>query len=142
MVAALSPRTLPQKRSLRADMKHQRSMRTQILGLLISSAAGVGTLEAAALPPILIGVSNVQSGPSRSLGQQLMQGSMSYFTMVNDHGGIHGRKITVVLKDDKYEPDPAIQNTNELITKDKWFFLFDYVGTPTPYARAAPTALL
>jgi branched-chain amino acid transport system substrate-binding protein len=60
-----------------------------------------------------------------------MQGSMSYFTMINDQGGIHGRKITVVLKDDKYEPDPAVQNTNELITKDKVFFLFDYVGTPT-----------
>ena len=60
-----------------------------------------------------------------------MQGSMSYFTLINDRGGIHGRKITVVLKDDKYEPDPAIQNTNELITKDKAFFLFDYVGTPT-----------
>src|SRR6266446_9758808 len=112
-------------------MKHQRSMRTRILGLLISSAAGVWTLPADTLPPILIGVSNVQSGPSRSLGQQLMQGSMSYFTLINDRGGIHGRKITVVLKDDKYEPDPAIQNTNELITKDKVFFLFDYVGTPT-----------
>jgi ABC-type branched-subunit amino acid transport system substrate-binding protein len=93
---------------------------------VISSAS-----PAVTLPPILIGVSNVQSGPSRSLGQQLMQGSMSYFMMINERGGIHGRKIAVVLKDDKYEPDPAIQNTNELITKDKVFFLFDYVGTPT-----------
>src|SRR5437667_422109 len=106
-------------------------MRMRILALLISNAANVWILQAATLPPILIGVSNVQSCPTRSLGQQLMQGSMSYFTMINEGGGIHGRKITVVLKDDKYEPDPAIQNTNELITKDKVFFLFDYVGTPT-----------
>jgi branched-chain amino acid transport system substrate-binding protein len=107
-------------------------MRRRVLcALLISSAAKVLTLQAVTLPPILIGVSNVQSGPSRSLGQQLMQGSMSYFAMINDRGGIHGRKIAVVLKDDKYEPDPAIQNTNDLITKDKVFFLFDYVGTPT-----------
>jgi len=56
---------------------------------------------------------------------------MSYFKMINEQGGIHGRKIKVILKDDKYEPDPAIQNTNELITKEKVFFLFDYVGTPT-----------
>jgi len=105
---------------------------TRILWILLTSIAAYSdAVPAAKLPPILIGVSNVQSGPSRSLGQQLVQGSMSYFTMINDQGGIHGRKITVILKDDKYEPDPAIQNTHELITKDKVFFLFDYVGTPT-----------
>src|SRR5271165_7129874 len=84
-----------------------------------------------ALPPILIGVSNVQSGPSRSLGQELMRGSLSYFEAINQRGGVYGRKIAVVLKDDKYEPEPAVENTNELITKDKVLFLFDYVGTPT-----------
>ncbi len=55
----------------------------------------------------------------------------AYFDLVNQRGGIHGRKITIILKDDKYEPDPAVQNTNELIERDKVFFLFDYVGTPT-----------
>jgi len=85
----------------------------------------------AALPPIVIGVSNVQTGPSRFLGQNLLQGSMAYFERVNRTGGIHGRKISIVLKDDKYEPNPAVTNTQELIEKDKVFFLFDYVGTPT-----------
>jgi ABC-type branched-subunit amino acid transport system substrate-binding protein len=51
--------------------------------------------------------------------------------LVNHDGGIRGRKIEIVLKDDKYEPDPAVQNTNELIERYKVFFLFDYVGTPT-----------
>src|SRR5258708_35055696 len=112
-------------------MKHQSGMRTRILWAVLISSASSWSLRAVTLSPIVIGVSNVQSGPSRSLGQQLMQGSMSYFTLINDRGGIHGRKITVVLKDDKYEPDPAIQNTNELITKDKVFFLFDYFGPAT-----------
>src|SRR5262249_32747105 len=76
--------------------------------------------------PIVIGVSNVQSGASRSLGENLMQGSMAYFDMVNGRGGIYGRKIQVILKDDRYEPDPAVQNTYELITKNKVFFLFNY----------------
>ena len=89
-------------------MKHESSMRTRILWAVLISSANVWTLHGVTLPPILIGVSNVQSGPSRSLGQQLMQGSMSYFTLINDRGGIRGRKITVVLKDDKYEPDPGI----------------------------------
>jgi branched-chain amino acid transport system substrate-binding protein len=80
---------------------------------------------------IIVGVSNVQSGPSRSLGQNLLRGSAAYFDLVNERGGVYGRKISIRLKDDKYEPDPAVQNTNELIEKEKAFFLFDYVGTPT-----------
>src|SRR5882724_3578946 len=82
-------------------------------------------------PPIIVGVSNVQSGPSKSLGQNLLRGSIAYFELSNELGGIYGRKISILLKDDKYEPDPAVQNTNELIEKEKSFFLFDYVGTPT-----------
>jgi branched-chain amino acid transport system substrate-binding protein len=85
----------------------------------------------AELSPILIGVSNVQTGPASILGQTLLLGSTAYFNLVNQNGGIRGRKISIILKDDKYEPDPAVQNTNELIERDKVFFLFDYVGTPT-----------
>jgi branched-chain amino acid transport system substrate-binding protein len=92
---------------------------------------GWGTVQPANLPPIVIGVSNVQSGPSNELGHDLVLGSQSYFNLVNDRGGIRGRKISVLLKDDKYEPDPAVKNTNDLIENDKVFFLFDYIGTPT-----------
>jgi branched-chain amino acid transport system substrate-binding protein len=84
------------------------------------------------LPAIVVGVSNVQSGPSSDLGHELVLGSQSYFDLINNRdGGIHGRRISILLKDDKYEPDPAVKNTNELIERDKVFFLFDYVGTPT-----------
>jgi ABC-type branched-subunit amino acid transport system substrate-binding protein len=83
------------------------------------------------VPPIVIGVSNVQSGPSASLGKNLMQGSMGYFNVVNDRGGVYGRPIAVMLKDDGYEPDPAVRNTNELISNADVLFLFNYVGTPT-----------
>lgn len=83
------------------------------------------------LPPIVIGVSNVQSGPSEFLRQKLLQGSTAYFNLVNASGGVDGGKISIILKDDRYEPNPAVQNTNELIEQDKVFFLFDYVGTPT-----------
>jgi branched-chain amino acid transport system substrate-binding protein len=81
--------------------------------------------------PIVIGVSNVQSGPSSALGKNLLEGSRAYFDIVNRAGGIHGRKIDFLVKDDRYEPDPAVENTNDLIARDKVFFLFDYVGTPT-----------
>ena len=84
------------------------------------------------MPAIVVGVSNVQSGPSSDLGHELVLGSQTYFDLINSRdGGIHGRRISILLKDDKYEPDPAVKNTNEFIERDEVFFLFDYVGTPT-----------
>jgi ABC-type branched-subunit amino acid transport system substrate-binding protein len=60
---------------------------------------------------------------------------------VNGSGGIDGRKISIILKDDRYQPNPAVQNTNELIEKDKVLFLFDYVGTPTLTSPASVEVL-
>lgn len=104
-----------------------------IWALSAASAASGGNVAApTAMPAIVVGVSNVQSGPSGDLGHELVLGSQSYFDLINTRdGGINGRRISILLKDDKYEPDPAVKNTNELIEDDKVFFLFDYVGTPT-----------
>jgi branched-chain amino acid transport system substrate-binding protein len=112
-------------------------MTVRLIGLLGLCAAVLPAKEnsRAGQPPamsaIVIGVSNVQSGPSNALGKELLAGSQAYFELMNQAGGIHGRKVELLLKDDRYEPNPAVQNTNELITRDKVFFLFDYVGTPT-----------
>jgi ABC-type branched-subunit amino acid transport system substrate-binding protein len=109
-----------------------------VLAAALLSSAILGGKPRAPVPEepagearVLVGVSNVQSGPSRSLGQNLLRGSLAYFDLVNAQGGIFGRKIFILLKDDRYEPDPAVQNTNELIQNENAFFLFDYVGTPT-----------
>jgi len=91
----------------------------------------LAALSLTAQSPILIGVSSVQSGPSKAIGEELLEGSKAYFDTLNRAGGICGRQIRFVIKDDHYEPEPALQNTNDLIVKDKVFFLFDYVGTPT-----------
>jgi ABC-type branched-subunit amino acid transport system substrate-binding protein len=108
------------------------NIRLLAVALLAAAAASAADATAAAgPPPIIIGVSNVQTGPSKELGQDLVRGSRSYFDLVNSAGGVFGRQLSILVKDDKYEPDPAVKNTNELIGEDKAFFLFDYVGTPT-----------
>jgi branched-chain amino acid transport system substrate-binding protein len=104
-----------------------------ICALSAATNASSGDIAAPAnMPAIVVGVSNVQSGPSSDLGHELVLGSRTYFDLVNSRdGGIHGRRISILLKDDKYEPDPAVKNTNEFIERGEVFFLFDYVGTPT-----------
>ena len=62
-------------------------------------------------PPIVIGVSNVQSGPSRFLGEMLLRGSRTYFDRVNAAGGVNGRTITLVTADfDPSQPTAPQEN--------------------------------
>ncbi len=80
---------------------------------------------------IILGMSAAFSGPSRGLGSELYRGAMAYFNHVNARGGVAGRKITVKLYDDGYQPDPCVRNTMKLMLEDNVFLLFGYVGTPT-----------
>ena len=80
---------------------------------------------------IVLGTSAAFTGPSRGLGNELYRGAMAYFRQVNDSGGINGRRVTLKLYDDGYQPDPCVQNTLKLMLEDEVFLLFGYVGTPT-----------
>jgi branched-chain amino acid transport system substrate-binding protein len=107
-------------------------MMTIVAIALVRVVPSWGAPVAAPTPAtILIGVSNVQTGPASELGRNLTLGSRAYFDRVNHLGGIHGRSLSILLKDDQHEPDPALQNTYEFIERDHVFFLLDYVSTPT-----------
>ncbi|MBC3812765.1 ABC transporter substrate-binding protein [Undibacterium aquatile] len=83
---------------------------------------------------IIIGQSAAFSGPAAQLGIQLHAGAKAYFDHVNSTGGVFGRKIEVIKRDDKYEADIAAANTKALIETDDVFALFGYVGTATSNA--------
>tara|TARA_R110000868_G_scaffold161466_1_gene391872 strand:- start:5172 stop:6374 length:1203 start_codon:yes stop_codon:yes gene_type:complete len=86
---------------------------------------------------IILGQSAAFTGASAALGKNLWMGAQAYFDKVNASGGVHGRKIEVLTRDDGYEGSRALVNTIDLIKKDKVFALFGYVGTPT-IVRALP----
>ena len=102
-----------------------------IIGILLCICFFAPKLTYAASEPIKIGMSAAFTGPSRSLGIELYQGSMAYFDYINKSGGINGYPIVIQAYDDGYNPLPAIQNTIRLVEDDQVFLLFDYVGTPT-----------
>jgi branched-chain amino acid transport system substrate-binding protein len=54
----------------------------------------------------------------------------AYFKMVNEQGGINGRKITFITKDDQYSPDKTVQAARELVEQEKVLFIFNPLGTP------------
>ena len=79
---------------------------------------------------IRLGMSGPFSGGLNSVGNQFLQGSEIYLKNLNDNGGVHGRKIEIIAKDDRYEPKIAVENVNDLIEKEKVFALFGIIGTP------------
>ena len=80
---------------------------------------------------VRVGASLALGGHAGYLGTQMLQGARSYINAVNKAGGIYGRKIRLIVKDDGYDPTRCLFNTQQLILKEKVFCLFSYVGTPT-----------
>jgi ABC-type branched-subunit amino acid transport system substrate-binding protein len=70
---------------------------------------------------VLVGMANAQTGPASGIGMGVSAGAQAYFSRVNAAGGIHGRKISLILKDDGYEPVRTAEVTRELIEQDKVF---------------------
>ncbi|MBN2292121.1 MAG: ABC transporter substrate-binding protein [Pirellulales bacterium] len=83
---------------------------------------------------VVVGQSCALTGPAEALGTGMRAGLEACFDKANAEGGINGRKIQLISKDDGYEPDRAIQNARDLIEKDKVFLLIGEVGTPTSKA--------
>lgn len=111
---------------------------TSALGLALA-ASGTHAEDGVTAGEIRIGMSNALSGPASGLGTQPKAGGEAYIAKVNAAGGVHGRKIVLVSKDDGYEPARCAANIEALIGADKVFALFGYVGTPTSSA-AVPIA--
>ena len=89
---------------------------------------------------ILLGQAAVFSGPAAQLGIQMRNGIQSYFALVNERGGIHGRKLQLVTEDDRYEAKEAPGASRKLIEEHKVFALLGYVGTPTGTEHIKVTA--
>lgn len=89
--------------------------------------------------PLYLGQSCALSGPARNLGIELRAGLLAAFAEENNKGGVSGREIVLLSRDDGYEPYRAVQNSRALIDEDKVFLLIGEVGTPTSEAVMAIT---
>jgi len=91
---------------------------------------------------IVFGQVAVLDGPAQALGQGMRQGILAAFAAANRGGGIFGRKLELISRDDGYEPEKTIVATKKILDEDKVFALIGAVGTPTskagqPIATAA-----
>lgn len=88
---------------------------------------------------IVFGQSAAFTGPAAQLGTDMKRGIEAAFHEINQRGGVHGRRLGLVSRDDAYEPEAAIANTLYLINEAQVFALIGAVGTPTSRS-ATPVA--
>ena len=83
---------------------------------------------------IVIGSHQDLSGPIAGWGIQTKMGLEMRAREINEAGGIHGRKIRMVIEDNAYDPKKAIMVTNKMINQDKVFAFIGNMGSPTALA--------
>jgi ABC-type branched-subunit amino acid transport system substrate-binding protein len=82
---------------------------------------------------IKIGNVEAYSGPASAYGV-IGKTEDAYFKMINDQGGINGRKINFISYDDGYSPPKTVEQVRKLIESDEVFLVFNALGTPTQNA--------
>ncbi|MGY8704196.1 ABC transporter substrate-binding protein [Bradyrhizobium sp. 18BD] len=70
------------------------------------------------------------SGPASAYAS-IGKTQAAYFKMINDQGGINGRKINLIQYDDAYSPPKAVEQVRKLVESDEVLLTFQIIGTPS-----------
>jgi ABC-type branched-subunit amino acid transport system substrate-binding protein len=79
---------------------------------------------------IKIGQTNPFSGPASAYAS-IGKTQAAFFKMINDQGGINGRKINLIQYDDAYSPPKAVEQVRKLVESDEVLLTFQILGTPS-----------
>lgn len=77
---------------------------------------------------IKVGQTSPLSGPASAYGT-IPKVQMAYFKMLNEQGGVNGRKINLIALDDAYSPPKTVEQVRRLVEKDQVAFIFNILGT-------------
>jgi ABC-type branched-subunit amino acid transport system substrate-binding protein len=90
-----------------------------------SSAPGVTSTS------ITFGTHQPLTGPAAPGYSEIAPASQAFFNYVNAHGGVFGRKIHLIIKDDAYNPTNTVNVVHQLVLQNHVFGIFEGLGTPT-----------
>jgi branched-chain amino acid transport system substrate-binding protein len=119
------------------------SLRNAVTVLAFVHVVTVGTTSTAAAQKlygpgvtdteIKIGQTMPYSGPVSAAGT-IGRTELAYFKMINEQGGVNGRKITLISLDDGYSPPKAVEQVRRLVEQENVLAIFNIIGTPTSAA--------
>ncbi|HKX44123.1 MAG TPA: ABC transporter substrate-binding protein, partial [Burkholderiaceae bacterium] len=99
----------------------------------IAAAASTGaqaqTSQGVSKSEILVGTIQDLSGPLAGYGKQVRAGMLLAVDEVNEQGGLHGRKLRLLVEDSGYDPKKAVLAAQKLVNQDKIFIMAGHIGT-------------
>ncbi|MCS3446192.1 MULTISPECIES: ABC transporter substrate-binding protein [Bradyrhizobium] len=96
--------------------------------LLLPTSSIAAEMRGVTSTEIRIGQTMPYSGPVSAFGA-LGKGEAGYFRMLNERGGINGRKINFISLDDSYAPPKTVEQTRRLVESDEVALIFSSIGT-------------
>jgi branched-chain amino acid transport system substrate-binding protein len=99
-----------------------------LAALLWSGPSPAAEMRGVTATEIRIGQTMPYSGPVSAFGA-LGKGEVGYFKMINERGGINGRKINLISLDDGYAPPKTVEQTRRLVESDEVALIFSSIGT-------------
>jgi branched-chain amino acid transport system substrate-binding protein len=105
------------------------------LNLLVAAAVATWSLSSIAADPIKIGVSGPFTGGSAPMGVSMRDGVKLATKEINDKGGVLGRKLELIERDDEAKNERGVQIAQELINKDKVAATVGFINTGVSLAK-------
>lgn len=90
-----------------------------LISFLVLALFQVTVSQSQAAEPIKIGIIDTYTGPATTYTQDVLDGFKIAVNEVNAKGGVLGRKIEFVIRDDKFKPDIALAMAKELVLREK-----------------------
>jgi len=96
-----------------------------------SSSGGSSSAPGVTSSSITFGTHQPLTGPAAPGYSEIAPASQAFFDYVNAHGGVFGRKIHLIIKDDAYNPTNTVTVVHQLVLQSHVFGIFEGLGTPT-----------
>jgi ABC-type branched-subunit amino acid transport system substrate-binding protein len=96
-----------------------------------SSSSGGSSAPGVTATSITFGTHQPLTGPAAPGYSEIAPASQAFFDYVNAHGGVFGRKVHLIIKDDAYNPTNTVNVVHQLVLQNKVFGIFEGLGTPT-----------
>ena len=100
-----------------------------VAGLALTSVPAQASVPGVTANSVKLGITVPMTGIAAPGYSKVAPAMKAYFDYVNANGGINGRKIQLVIEDDRYLPQEAVIKTNKLILRDKVFAIVGALGT-------------
>ena len=110
-------------------------MKLKTIAALVALACSAGAVlaqnsnQGVSKTEITVGSIQDLSGPIAGFGKQVRLGMLLRVDEINEQGGVHGRKVKLVVEDSAYDPKKAVLAAQKLVNQDKIFAMIGHIGT-------------